>query len=112
MDKELLHRPTLEALLTLATSDVRWRSRGQLASDAGVTPATLSHALSGRRGLSDAAVQGLCSVIPGCTREALTVPWVARPGDLRTTDIEKRLRGVQDELTAMHRALRDYHNGG
>ncbi|MBW3550469.1 MAG: type II secretion system F family protein [Proteobacteria bacterium] len=44
-------------------------------------------------------------------REALVLPWVAQPGDLRSADIDRRLRSVQDELTTLHRELRNYNRG-
>ena len=60
-----------------------------------------------QRGLSDAALDSLCSTL-GIKRAALVVPWVATPGDLRTEELDRRLRSVQDELTDLHRAFRDY----
>lgn len=116
MEKDVLHRPALEALLALATSDVRWRSRAQLAAEAGVTPSTFSDAMSGRRNLSDEAISGLCSVLPGCTREALILPVLARPGDLETVRLVaelKRLRADTNRaLDDIAGAIRERSNGG
>lgn len=108
MDKELLHRPALQAILTLATSEVRWPSRASLASECGFAPATFSHALRGDRGLSDEALDSMSQVMGIDARAALVLPWVAQPGDLRTEVLSSRLRSVQDELTDLHRAFRDY----
>lgn len=116
-NSELLHRPALEMLLTLATSDVRWRSRAQLASDCGITPSTFSNALNPKteRGLSEAAIEALCREVPGCTRDALVLPVRARRGDLETARLLaeiKRKREADarwgDEIL---RALRE-RNGG
>jgi hypothetical protein len=98
MERELLHRPALELLLTLATSNVRWPSRAKLASDCGVVPSTFTDALKGRegRGLSDDVAAKLCSVVPGCTREALLVPVRARSGDIETL----RMKGSIDRMRA------------
>lgn len=110
MTKDVLHRPALEAVLHLATSPNRWRSASQLASDCGFTPSTFSNALSGRRGLSPEARASLCEVL-GISPDALTVPWVARPGDLRTSVIERRLLDVSNELADLTHEFRTYQRG-
>jgi hypothetical protein len=98
MNKELLHRPALDLLLTLATSDVRWRSRSQLAAECGVVPSAFTDALKGRRGLSDDVVERMCAVVPGCTREALLVPVRARSGDIETARMTAEMRRLRDEV--------------
>ncbi len=97
--KELLHRPALDALLTLATSDRRWRSRNQIASEASITPSTLSDALSGRqgRGLSDEALASLCDVL-GIDRDALVLPVLARSGDIETARLVAEVKRLREQV--------------
>jgi len=94
---EFLHRPGLAAVVALATSPRRWSSKSQLCADAGITDSTLSMALKGDRGLSEASLQALLDVMPeGVTREALILPVRARPGDLETVRIVSELRRLRD----------------
>lgn len=114
-NNDLLHRPALELMLTLATSNQRWPSRAKLAAECGVTPSTFSNALNGSRGLSDEAVTALCEVVPGCTREALLLPVRARSGDVETARLVaemKRLQTVTNHgLDDIARALRERSGG-
>lgn len=119
MQKDILHRPALAALLTLATSDERWPSRSKLAADAGIVPSILSDALNPERnrGLSDAAIDSLCGVLPGCTREALILPVMARPGDVETVRLVAELRALRSDVNyrvdEVARAIRERNiNGG
>lgn len=91
MDKTILHVEALRALIAVATSEQRWESQGALASDCGFTPATLSHVLSGRRGLSSDATKRLCTAL-GISQDALRLPALARPGDLETDRIAREVR--------------------
>lgn len=103
---EFLHRPALAAAVALATSPMRWASQSQLCGDAGITPSTLSMALKGDRGLSEAAVTALLSVMPDeVTRDAFILPVRARPGDLETQRIVAELRRKQDEDAEFYRAV-------
>lgn len=115
-NSDLLHRPALDMLLTLATSDVRWPSRARLAAACGVTPSTFSNALNGSRGLSEEAVEALCSVVPGCTREALLLPVRARSGDVETARLVAEMRRLQQVtgqgLDGIASALRERTLGG
>lgn len=90
----LLHHVALDVLLAEATSHRRWRSRAELASECGFSPATFTHATKGNRGLSDMNLDALLDVT-GWPREALVLPVRARSGDLETARLlaeVKRLR--------------------
>lgn len=110
MTKQLLHRPALRAILDVATGPRRWRSHAQIATDSGFAPSTLSGALNGHRGLSDETLTALCAEL-GIDPDALLVPWVARPGDLRSDEIVRQLHATQDALTDLHRAVIAHRNG-
>lgn len=107
MDREILHRPALQALLTLATDEHprRWPTRQALAKDCGFTPSVLSSAVTGQRGMSDDSLNALCHVLaegtktpPDIFRQALVVPAIARPGDLETVRLAAELKRLRNDI--------------
>ncbi|HEY7822668.1 MAG TPA: hypothetical protein VIG24_07550 [Acidimicrobiia bacterium] len=94
---DLLWRPGLEALIDEATQDARWRSRNHLAGECGIHPTSLSLALSGKRPLSDAALDAL---VEGTKwgRDILLIPAQARRGDLESVRITTELKRLRDEV--------------
>ena len=115
MTKNLLHVPALNALIAVALSPRQWESANQIASDAGVTPATLSHARSGRRQLSPTVLDSLTKVLADSVpddkvtaqlfRDALVLPERAKPGDVRVQELIAALHETQDALTRLTRKV-------
>lgn len=98
MSGDLLHRAALDALLTEATRPALATSRARLAATCGFSPSTLSMAVSGSRPLPATALSALLDCT-GWNREALMLPYRARPGDVEARRIvaELRRRREQDE---------------
>lgn len=113
--RETLHVPALNALLAVVLAPRQWESANQIASDAGITPATLSHARNGRRQLPANALDALTKVLadsvpdekvtPALFRDALVLPERAKSGDVRSKELIAALHETQDVLTRLTRKV-------
>lgn len=74
MDTPELNRHALTALLDAHIAHQRWTSRASFASEAGVTPAHLSYAEKGERGMSIDRIEAIADTL-GVPVEAITVGW-------------------------------------
>lgn len=108
-----LHRPALIALLDIATSEHKlWTSQSALAADCGIAAPTLSYARKGERGLSDAVLDSLTEGFsrqtgtdPQVFRDALVLPTKAVSGDVRSAELVRELKAMQNELTRLTRLV-------
>lgn len=95
----LISHRTLDALVTEATSPQRWRTRAQLASEWGYSTTTLSLACSGKRPLSDKALDDLLALTGWPGEGGLILPVRARPGDLETVRLTTELRLLREQVS-------------
>lgn len=74
MNTPELNRHALTALLDAHTAHERWASRASFAAEAGITPAHLSYAEKGERGMSLDRIEQVADTL-GVPVEAITVGW-------------------------------------
>lgn len=94
MKRAPLHVEALRAIIDVATSNRRWQSVSQIATESGFTHSALFNALAGERQLSPKTRKALCSTL-GISEDAFTLPVVA----IDQKQLERVLIGRFEDLS-------------
>lgn len=105
MKRTPLHVEALRAILDVATSDRRWQSVSQIATESGFTHSAVFNALAGERQLSQRVREALCETL-GISEAAITLPVVAIDQKRLERVLIGRVEELQVDVSNLARDLR------